>query len=161
MDFAERWGQSTNSCGRVLQFPRLARDGTLSLRSAGANSVPVSSQNTRGRARSYGAAGSPVRRSPRPIDVARARVAGQMLRGARTCISTGHVRVVVRTWLTPSTEFRQAFCSVEQYVSRVAKVKLCVFASERRLRGADKLRAPGCRPSPRLRHHSALPTEYQ
>ena len=62
----------------------------------------------------------------------RARVAGRMLRGARThivYISAVHVRVVVRTWLTPSTEFREAFCSVEQCVSRVAKVKLCVFAS--------------------------------
>ena len=117
----------------MLQFPRLARDGTFSLRSAGANSVPVSSQNTRGRARSYGAAGSPARRSPRPIDVKRARVAGRMLRGARTYISAVQVRVVVRTWLTPSTEFRQAFCSVEQCVSRVAKVKLCVFASARRM----------------------------
>ena len=56
-----------------------------------------------------------------------------MLRGARTYISTGHVRVVVRTWLTPSTEFCQAFCSVEQCVSRVAKVRFCVFASAGRM----------------------------
>ena len=48
-------------------------------------------------------------------------------------ISAVHVRVVVRTWLTPSTEFREAFCSVEQCVSRVAKVKLCVFASAGRI----------------------------